>query len=126
MVNAIVMSQNLDIISLCEDLGVELGLKIENKPDLANFLLALQEKDYQVALFDCNNMDAAGLKWVRVIKRIRPKIPLIIFSDEVDQKTGGKIYDEGTFYLCIRPVRREVIRNALSAAVSTFHSQTKN
>jgi len=66
------------------------------------------------------------LKWIKVIKRIRPKIPLIIISEEVDQKTGGKIYDEGTFYLCVRPVRREVIRNALSAAISTYRSNVKN
>jgi DNA-binding NtrC family response regulator len=126
MVNAIVMSQDFDIISLCEDLGDELGVKMENKPDLANFLLALQEKDYQVALFDCTHMDATGLRWVKVIKKTRPKIPLIIFSDEVDQKMGGKIYHEGIFYLCVRPVRREVIKNAFSAAISFFHSHTKN
>ena len=119
---AIILSQDLEIIRLCDEVGDEIGMKMERIPELADFLLALQEKDYEVALFDCMHMDDIKLSWVKVVRKIRPKIPLIIFSDEVNQKTGGKIYEEGTFHLCLRPVQRKVFRDVLSAAIALKHS----
>jgi DNA-binding NtrC family response regulator len=117
--HVIILSHDQKIISMCKDLGAEVGMKVSSKSNLANFLLSLQENDYQVAMLDCNHMDSENLKWVKVVRRIRPKIPLIIFSDEVDQKTGGKIYDEGTFYLCIRPVNKRILHDILSAALAS-------
>ena len=99
---------------------------MERIPELAGFLLALQEKDYEVALFDCIHVDDITLNWVKVVRKIRPKLPLIIFSDEVNPKTGGKIYEEGTFHLCLRPVQKKVLRQVLSAAIDLKHSKVKN
>ena len=123
---AIILSQDLEIIRLCDEVGDEIGMKMERIPELADFLLALQEKDYQVALFDCTHMDDIKLSWVKVVRKIRPKIPLIIFSDEVNQKTGGKIYEEGTFFLCLRPVQKKVLRKVLSAALTLNRTTAKN
>jgi DNA-binding NtrC family response regulator len=75
-----------------------------------------------MALFDCIHVNELTLNWVKVVRKVRPKLPLIIFSDEVNQKTGGKIYDEGTFYLCLRPVQKRVLHNVLSAALAQNHT----
>jgi DNA-binding NtrC family response regulator len=123
---AIILSQDIEIIRLCDEVGDEIGMKMEHMPELAGFLLALQEKDYEVALFDCIHMDDINLNWVKLVRKIRPKIPLIIFSDEVNQRTGGKIYEEGTFHLCLRPVQKKVFRQVLSAAKELKRSKIKN
>jgi DNA-binding NtrC family response regulator len=114
---AIMLSQDVEIIRLCDEVGDEIGMKMECITELADFLLALQEKDYEVALFDCIHMNDINLNWVKVVRKIRPKLPLIIFSDEVNQKTGGKIYEEGTFHL---------FRHVLSAAIDSKRSKVKN
>ncbi len=124
--DAIILSQDLEIIKLCDEVGNDIGIRMERMRDLADFLLALQEKDYEVALFDCIHMDDVSLNWVKVVRKIRPKIPLIIFSDEVNQRTGGKIYEEGTFYLCLRPVQKKVLREVLSAALDLNHTKAKS
>jgi DNA-binding NtrC family response regulator len=123
---AIILSQDIEIIRLCDEVGDEIGMKMERISELADFLLALQEKDYEVALFDCIHADDITLNWVKVVRKIRPKLPLIIFSDEVNQNTGGKIYEEGTFHLCIRPVQKKVFRQILSAAIDIKRSKVKN
>jgi DNA-binding NtrC family response regulator len=119
---ALILSQDIEIIRLCDEVGNEIGLKMERIPELADFILALQEKDYVMALFDCIHVNELTLNWVKVVRKVRPKLPLIIFSDEVNQKTGGKIYDEGTFYLCLRPVQKRVLHNVLSAALAQNHT----
>jgi DNA-binding NtrC family response regulator len=123
---SIIRNDDSEIISLCKDVVKEIGMKIVNKHDVEHFLLDLQETDYKVAIFDFRNMDVGCLKWVNVIRRIRPKIPLIIISDNVDQKTGGKVYEEGTFYLYILPVQKEVLRNILLAAIASYESKESN
>jgi len=122
---AIILSQDIEIIRLCDEVGDEIGMRMERIPELADFILALQEKDYEVALFDCIHADDITLNWVKVVRKIRPKIPLIIFSDEVNKKTGGKIYEQGTFYLCLRPVQKKVLRKVLSAALALNQTKVK-
>ena len=89
--SAIILSLDMEIIKICDEVGEEIGMSVERRPNLSDFLLALQENEYDVALFDCVHMDDIKLNWVKVVRKIRPKLPLIIFSDEVNQKTGGKI-----------------------------------
>ncbi|MCK5086979.1 MAG: hypothetical protein KAQ90_05635 [Melioribacteraceae bacterium] len=122
MYYGIVLSQDSKTISLCEDVGKELGLKNIYKHNLANFLLSLHENDFHVAVFDCTDMDKNNIEWVKVIKKTRPKIPLIVFTSESEQKGGGKMYEEGTFYFCTTPVHKEVLRNVLSAAIASYPS----
>lgn len=116
--HAIVLTNDMDIITLCKSIGEEIGIEIVYKADLANFLLGIQENNYQVALFDCPNPNSECLKWIRIIRKIRPKIPLIIFSDHVDRTTGAKIYEAGSFYLFLKPVHKQVLRHVFFAAIS--------
>lgn len=118
MYNGIVLSQDSKTIALCEDVGNELGLKVTYKHSLANFLLSLQENDFNVAVFDCSDIDN-NIEWVKVIKKTRPKIPLIVLTRESDQKTGSKIYEEGSFYFCNRPIHEDILRSVLSAAIAS-------
>jgi DNA-binding NtrC family response regulator len=120
MYHGIVLSHDSKTISLCEVVGKELGLKNIYKHNLANFLLSLQENDFHVAVFDCTDINNNNIEWVKVIKKTRPKIPLIVFSSESEQKRGGKMYEEGTFYFCITPVHKEVLRKVLSAAIASY------
>ena len=123
MYSGIVLSQDSKTISLCEDVGNELGLKNIYEHNLANFLLSLQENDFDVAVFDCADIDTKNIEWVKVIKKTRPKIPLIVFTSESKQKGGAKMYEEGTFYLCIRPVEKSLFTNILSAAITSTRTK---
>jgi len=118
----LVLSQDSETITLCERVGKEIGLKIIYKHDLANFLLSLQENDFHVAVFDSTDSEKNNIKWVKVIKKTRPKIPLIVLTCESDQKGGGKMYEEGSFYFCTRPIHGDILRNVLSAAIASYPS----
>ncbi len=124
MYHGIVLSHDSKTISLCEGVGKELGLKNIYKHSLASFLLSLQENDFHVAVFDCTDIDNNNIEWVKVIKKTRPKIPLIVFTSESKQKGGGKMYEEGTFSLCISPVDKKLFTNIFSATItSTIHKE---
>lgn len=113
----IVRSKNPDTVALCQDLGRQIGIIMTIKQEVANFLLELQENDYQVLIFDSNQAENESLKWVKLIRRLRPKLPLIVLCDEIDKELGARMYQEGIFYLGQRPLNRGVLRDVVAAAL---------
>ncbi len=78
-------------------------------------ILELQENDYKVIMCDCSDNFQKCSNWIKVIKKIRPKIPLIVFTQEIDKSTGGKLYQEGIFDLCEKPLSKDYLKEVLSA-----------
>jgi len=57
---------------------------------------------------------------VKIIKRIKPKIPLIVISDDIESVEGGKIYEEGVFHLAQKPIDKNIIKEIISASINTL------
>jgi DNA-binding NtrC family response regulator len=95
------------------------------KGDFPSVLLELQENDYQVILCDCSDSLQKCSNWIRVIKKIRPKVPLIVFTQEINKSAGGKLYQEGIFDLCEKPPSKNYLKEVLSAILATSKSHNK-
>ena len=117
-VSAILLTQDKEIISLFSSTAIELQTKIVDKPDFASFILEMQENDYALAICDCSKGFSECLKLVKVIKKIRPKVPLIVISSEIDKTTGGKLYEESIFHLCEKPIHKEYLKQILMASLT--------
>ncbi len=121
MVHGIVLSQDKLIVDLCQAIGKDIHVRMTVKASLAELLLGLQEEDYQFALFDCVPIGMDCLKWVYVIRRLRPKIPLLVLSDQIDTETAARMHEAGIFYLFTRPLQPEILKDILGAALSYRH-----
>jgi len=122
--SAILLTQDKEIISLFSSTATELQTKVVAKQDIASFLLEIQEHDYALAICDCSNSISECFKWVKVIKKIRPKVPLIVISSEIDKTSGGKLYEERIYHLCEKPLDKDYLKEILSA--SLIRSAQKN
>ncbi len=80
--------------------------------------MRVMEKDFRFFIFDCGGMSAEGLGWVKLVRHMRPKIPLIILCNDVDREIGGRLLEEGIFYLAIRPFQRNVFTQVLRSALN--------
>jgi DNA-binding NtrC family response regulator len=126
--SAIILSTDEDTISVCTKCTRELGMDLVCKTDFPCMLLELQENDYKVILCDCSDNIQKCANWTKVMKKIRPKIPLIVFTKEIDKSTGGRLYQEGIFDLCEKPLNRDYLKEVLSAILtpSKSHNKIKN
>lgn len=113
----LIQSKDADTISLCKDIGRQLKMVVTCKEDVADFLVELQENDYDVAIFDVEQLGREKLKWVKLIRGLRPKLPLIIICDQIDQTTEAKMHEEKIFYLGLRPIDREILYSIIKAAL---------
>jgi DNA-binding NtrC family response regulator len=123
--SAIILSTDEETISVCSECTSELEIELVCKKDFPSILLELQEKDYQIIMCDCSDNLQKCSNWIKVIKKIRPKLPLIVFAQEIDRSTGGRLYQEGILDLCEKPICKNYLKEVLAAILTPSKSHNK-
>lgn len=116
----IILSRDDDTISLCFEICSEVGIALVKKKEFAGFILDLQENDYDMVICDCTETFSICHDWVKIIKRINPKTPLIILNERITPGEGGILYQEGIFNLTEKPIDTKIIKEIISATVSFY------
>lgn len=96
-------SQNEATIRICEETAAAIGVASTVKKKIEDLLLILQETDFRIIIFDLQLAGIETLKTIRLIRRMRPKIPLIVLTNKIDKTIGGKILNEGVFNIVLAP-----------------------
>ena len=115
--SAIILSNDEQTVSVCSGCLKEIGTELVVSYEFDSLILALQENDYNVVICDCSNNFEKCLQWVKIIKKMRPKVALIVISQEIKKNTGGVLYQEGIFHLSEKPLDKEYLREILEAIV---------
>ena len=81
-----------------------------------DFLLTIQERAYHAVAFDFRiRSDIDPIKTIRLIRQMRPRVPLLVIADIVDKKTGSQIMNEGVLHILSTPLTKENVKDALIA-----------
>lgn len=116
-------SSERELIASCQESGSELGISWHVHSSASIWLLAVLQEECAVAVLDCEKTDAEHLAWVQLARRLRPKVPLLVFHDaQIDNAAGAKLCEEKVFYFCPRPVDRGLLRQVLQAALRASDS----
>lgn len=81
--------------------------------DDADMLLEILENDYLAAIYDLEIPAGGGLKMVRILRTIRPKLALIAISEEASTEFGGRVMQEGVSYFAVKPLNFAAIENTV-------------
>ncbi len=119
----IILSIDEKTVSQCFEICSEIGIALVKKNEFAGFILDLQENEYDVIICDCNQSFTVCHNWVKIIKRISPKIPLIILSERTDPQEGGILYQEGIFNLTEKPIDNNIIKEIITATIPFYKQQ---
>lgn len=120
MRTGIIFSSDNCVVDICFDCCSELGMALVKQTDFTNFIFELQQDILNLIIFDSTNQYADCLKLVKIIRKIKPKTPLILISDNIEKIEGGKIYEEGIFHLAQKPIQRSIIKEIISASINSI------
>ena len=87
---------------------------VGNSGDL---LLHILDKDVDLAIIDENLVGISGSKLIAIIKKSRPRIPLIFLSSADSKEELARVLEQGVFYFIMKPVEREELRQAVDSAL---------
>ncbi len=93
-------------------------LTIHTVFDEADLLLALLDGDYTALIYDLEFSVLDSLKMVKILRKLRPKISLVVLSNDSSKELGGKVLQEGVAYYGIKPIYWQTISRVLSNVLS--------
>ncbi|MBI5190078.1 MAG: response regulator [Nitrospirae bacterium] len=98
-------------------IGGKLGKKATCVHETSDLLLEVLDKQVDLIIID---VDLAGLpiaKTIQIIRKCRPRVPVIALSGDYSVETGSSVMEQGVFYYMYKPIDmeslEEIIRSAL-------------
>ena len=85
--------------------------------DSGDLLLRILDKDIDLAIIDENLAGMAGSKLIKIIKKSRPRIPLIIISSGNSKEELARVLEQGVFYFIIKPINGEELKEAVDSGL---------
>lgn len=85
--------------------------------DSGDLLLKILDKDIDLAIIDENLAGMAGSKLIKIIKKSRPRIPLIIISSGNSKEELARVLEQGVFYFIIKPINGEELKEAVDSGL---------
>jgi len=87
---------------------------VENSGDL---LLDILDKDIDLSIIDEKLAGIFCPKLIKIIKKSRPRVPLIIISSDDSRKELTEVLEQGVFYFVLKPVKGEELRQAVDSGL---------
>ncbi len=83
----------------------------------ADLLLHILDREIALAIIDESVAELGGAKLVKIIKKTRPKIPLIVISSLRNDDELIEMLEEGIFYFLVTPISENELREAVISAL---------
>lgn len=99
-----------------QEICTELDFDLMVISNVIEFILEIEKKDYQTLFID-GSPDEEYLKLIQLIKKIRPRIPIVFITDNDHKDNLQKIYNEGVFYLYTAPLNKDILIEVIKSSI---------
>jgi len=82
-----------------------------------DLLLKILDKDIDLAIIDENLAGMAGSKLIKIIKKSRPRIPLIIISSGNSKEELARVLEQGVYYFILKPINAQELKEAVAGGL---------
>ena len=76
-------------------------------------VLTVLDREIDLLILDLDLDGMSGLEIIPIIRKTRPRIPIIVISGDNSLETGGKILHYGIFYYLLKPINVDEISEVL-------------
>ena len=81
-------------------------------------LLAVAEENIGLVILDISIQEPSGAKTVEIIRKMRPRLPVIVLSSDHSVEAGRQILQHGVFYYLLRPLDLEELDQIVRIALA--------
>ena len=96
----------------------QLGYRPIVVDEATDFILCAIRGNASVLMLELRLADMRGVDVMRIIREVRPELPLIVMSHDNSQKIEAEARSIGFFYYLLKPFGVGEVSDALSAAVT--------
>ncbi|MCG8603924.1 response regulator [bacterium] len=92
--------------------------------DCEQVLEYLLDRDFDVVIFDPSIKELEGSDAIKLIKRLRPQLPLVVLADESSYETSIKIAQAGVYFRLFKPLDTEITKELIASLEGKVRSQS--
>jgi len=82
-------------------------------------LLAVVEQNVGLVIIDLSIDEPAGVKTVEILRKIRPRLPLVVLSGDLSLEAGRQVLQHGIFYYLLKPFDCEEFDQVVQIALTS-------
>jgi len=86
--------------------------------ETSDFLLEILDKRVDLTIIDVNLSGLPTAKTIQIFKKCRPRVPVIVISDDYSVETGSRIMEHGIFYYLYKPIETDNLREIVQSALN--------
>jgi DNA-binding NtrC family response regulator len=116
------VDDNVKLLELCKDLLTEHGYEVDLCEDSTLVLALLKQEEFDIVLLDIRMPGIEGTDLLPLIRKIRPKLPVIIMSAYCDEENVKYYRTLGAFEAISKPFSHEVLLDTIARAVNRQES----
>ena len=122
---AVIVSEDLAIIDQISGIISKHNYSIIIANSALNSVLKILEKQIDLVIVDLYFPSNTSLDLIKIIKRMRPRLPIIALSEDFSLRTVREFIKSGIFYCAMKPIQIYEIENVLDA-VMLYHKKHDN
>lgn len=123
--SAVIISEDSAIISQISGIISKHNYAIIPANSALNSILKILEKQIDLVIVDLYFPPNTSLELIKIIKRMRPRLPIIALSEDFSLRTVREFIELGIFYCAMKPIQIREIENVLDA-VLRYHGKHNN
>ncbi len=81
-------------------------------------LLSVAEGNFSLVILDISIQDPSGPKTVEILRKMWPRLPVIVLSGDPSVETGREILQHGVFYYFLKPLDFEELDQIVRVALA--------
>jgi len=82
-------------------------------------LLAVTEGNISLAILDISVQEPSGAKTVEILRKMRPRLPVIVISGDPSVEAGRQILQHGVFYYFLKPLDLDELDQIVRIALAS-------
>lgn len=82
-------------------------------------LLTVVEQNVGLVIIDLSIDESAGVKTIEILRKIRPRVPLVVLSGDRSLEAGRQVLQHGVFYYLLKPFDLEELDQIVQIALTS-------
>ncbi len=111
----ILASPDADVVRTVQPLLEQQGYSCIQMDKGSKVLLEMLARNVQLIILDLDLDGMSGLEIIPIIKELRPRLPLVVLSDDDSFETGKEVAKFGVWYFLMKPVDPVVVHVLVSS-----------
>lgn len=102
--HALILSSDISLINQVNEMLLSRNMSVYIEKSRISSIWSVLMQDVEFMVIDIDSFSEENIDYIKIIKKIRPKLPLVVLSQDNSVESHSKLKEMGIFYISIKPV----------------------